>query len=197
MRRQNILRESAIALVLPLACFGCRSTDPGVRQAHQKVEPSQFVIAAGDPVRAAPPAVATQTPPTGQVAPVPRPTFVVEPGAPMSVAEAAAPVETPVLLDAKVGDINGRPVFASEFLEPLEGNLRAKALETDRDQWIRFAAEQIQVQLRSMITDELLRAEALSRLTVEQKAGLRRFLQDVRSRLISQSGGSSQRAANR
>lgn len=197
MRRHDALRFSAMALMLPLLCVGCRSAGSGVRQAHRPVEPSQFVLGEGEPGRAIPSEVVTPSPRPDRDVSRPRPTFVVEPGAPMNIADAAAPIETPVLLDAKVGDINGRAVFASEFLEPLEGNFRAKALELDHDTWVRFAAEQIQVQLRSMITDELLRAEALSRLSVEQKAGLRRFLQDVRSNLISQSGGSSQRASNK
>jgi len=121
----------------------------------------------------------------------------VTPGEPLSLTDSAAPVEAPVLLDAKVGDINGRPVFASEFLDPIEGRLRAEAERLDRDRWITAAAGVIRGELRSLITDELLRAEALSKLTTEQKAGLRRFLEDVRQNLISQNLGSRALAEQR
>ncbi|USN98144.1 MAG: hypothetical protein H6810_08105 [Phycisphaeraceae bacterium] len=200
MSQQSVL--AALACSLCLAPLGCRSHAPADRRARETVEPAQFVLAPGEPRRAVPDdhvAAALRAP--AQISEFPAfpapPVLRVEPGAPMSLAEAAPPVEQPVLLDAKVGDINGRPVFASEFLSPLEGNLRAKAREMGRDAWMQFAAGQIQTQLRSLITDELLRAEALSRLTVDQKAGLRRFLQDVRQNLISESGGSQQLAESR
>ena len=123
--------------------------------------------------------------------------YRVRPGAPLVLGGTGAPVEAPQLLDAKVGDINGRPVFVSEFLAPLEGRLRAEADRQSRDEWMRTAAGMIQQEMRSLITDELLKAEALSRLTVDQKAGLRRFLDDVRRNLLSQNRGSQQLAEER
>ncbi len=205
MRRCLVFLFLAAAPAVILGCHAPRAEAPTARR---PVDPAQFVLGEDEPrreplaVSVAPAAPVTPTagaPAAAGGRPAPpgaESVYVVEPGAPAGTAE-AIPVTEPVLLDAKVGDINGRPVFAGEFLEPLEGRLRAKALEVDRETWLRFAARQIQEQLRSEITDELLRAEALSKLTVEQKAGLRRFLQDVRDNLISQSGGSSQRAASR
>lgn len=199
MRRELVILFFACLPAAGLA--GCRTTrtaDTEDRRPRETVTPAQFVLAEGEPRRSAPAAPDAQPAAAPPPAPsAPPPVFVVQPGAPAGATGPARPVADPVLLEAKVGDINGRPVFAGEFLKPLEGRLRAKALEVDRDTWLRFAAQQIQEQLRSEITDELLRAEALSRLSVEQKAGLRRFLQDVRDNLISQSGGSSQRAASR
>jgi hypothetical protein len=107
------------------------------------------------------------------------------------------PLEGPQLLDAKVGDINGRPVFASQFLGSIEGRLRAEARERTRREWMPVAAGIIQQEMRALITDELLKAEALSKLSVEQKAGLRRFLDDVRKNLLSQNRGSQQLAEER
>ena len=46
--------------------------------------------------------------------------FRVVPGEPETVADPGRALEAPQLLDAKVGDINGRPVFVSAFLEPIE-----------------------------------------------------------------------------
>lgn len=127
--------------------------------------------------------------------------FRVVPGEPSVVTGAGVPmggaVESPQLLDAKVGDINGRPVFVSQFLAPIEGRLRAEALELDREPWMRAAAGIIQQEMRALITDELLKAEALSKLSVDQKAGLRRFLDDVRKNLLSQNRGSQQLAEER
>lgn len=123
--------------------------------------------------------------------------FRVVPGAPALLGDAGAPIEPPQLLDAKVGDINGRPVFVSEFLRPIEGRLRAEAGRLGRTEWMKTAAGIIQEEMRSLITDELLRAEALSRLSVDQKAGLRRFLDDVRRNLLSQNRGSQQLAEDR
>ena len=123
--------------------------------------------------------------------------FRVVPGEPVAYADAGRPVELPQLLDAKVGDINGRPVFVSEFLGPIEGRLRAEAQRLDRESWMREAARIIQQEMRALITDELLKAEALSKLSVEQKAGLRRFLDDVRKNLVSQNRGSQQLAEER
>lgn len=123
--------------------------------------------------------------------------FRVVPGEPMRISDAGEPVEAPQLLDAKVGDVNGRPVFVSTFLGPIEGRLRAEAERLGREEWMRKSAEIIQNEMRSLITDELLRAEALSRLSVDQKAGLRRFLDDVRRNLLSQNMGSQQLAEDR
>jgi hypothetical protein len=123
--------------------------------------------------------------------------YRVVPGAPSDSFEPSIPVEAPMLLDAKVGDINGRPVFASEFFDPIAGRLRAESERLGRDEWISAAARIIRGELRSQITDELLRAEALSKLTPDQKAGLRRFLDDVRSNLISENLGSRALAEQR
>ncbi len=196
-----LLLITATAAASTALVAGCHAAHAAPRAARRTVEPAQFVLSEGEPRRAAPAvaAIPASASPAGASPDAsPPPVYVVEPGAPAPAGDTPpAPVSDPVLLDAKVGDINGRPVFAGAFLKPLEGRLRARALEVDRETWIRFAAKQIRDELRSEITDELLRAEALSKLSVEQKAGLRRFLQDVRDNLISQSGGSSQRAANR
>jgi len=95
-----------------------------------------------------------------------------------------------VLVDAKVGDISGRPIVASEFLAPLEGRLIAEATRRDRQGWLRFAAEQIRLQLDLLITDELL--ESLP--TQVRETGLLAAVRNLRENLIRENRGSRELA---
>jgi hypothetical protein len=114
---------------------------------------------------------------------------------PDSSAPSAAGLE---LVDAKVGDINGRPIFVSSFFEPIEARLVAEAARLDRNAWRRLAAEEIIVpRLDGLIADELLRAEALAALSPAQRQGLRSFLTSFRRDLVSENLGSEQLARRR
>lgn len=102
-----------------------------------------------------------------------------------------------IVLDAKVGEINGRPIFASAFLEPLDGRLRALAKERAGNftAWQTEAARIIQAALEREVVDELLLAEAYAMLEPEQREyGLRVFLRQVRSDFIRRSEGSAELA---
>jgi hypothetical protein len=112
-------------------------------------------------------------------------------GSPPTPAPSAAPAAESVIIDSLVGQINGKPVFASEILEPLDGKLRALG-ESSRDAntWRRKAAESIGEELNRRIQDELVLAEARRSLTPEQRQGLFRFLRQVQESMISQRGGS-------
>lgn len=127
-----------------------------------------------------------------------------------AVGPAASPVAaTPVvlLLDVKVGEVNNKPIFASDFLYPIESRLRALASEdyvlpgggvgTRRRplaQWQALAMPIVDEQLRTFITNELVIAEGLARSTPMQRAGLRNFLGLVRADLAQRGGGSITRA---
>ncbi len=128
-------------------------------------------------------------------------TFTTTPGAPMLDDSRAMPVGEPVFIDAKVGDINGKPIFASTFfdrgtltLEPLGPRLREEAKRKKPAEWREFARKEINSALDSLIEDELLRAEALANLTPEQKQGFFAFLERVQKETVSQSGGSRESA---
>lgn len=125
------------------------------------------------------------------------PVLTVREGAPQLNEITALPVERPVLIESKVGDVNGKPIFATEFLEPMAARLAAEAQTMPRGQWVPWANEQIVRGLQDIVTDELLRAEALSRLSSEQKQGLRAFLNSVRGDLASRASGSRALAAKR
>lgn len=154
--------------------------EPDVRSPSARSDP-------GDPMRAfgQEPVVVRGMAPTaagelGAPAPAPRPRGSVE------------------LIDAKVGDINGRPIFASTFFEPIESRLIAEAQRLNRNEWRRVAAEDIiRPQLDNLIADELLRAEALASLTPAQRQGLRSFLTGFRRDLVSENLGSEQLARQR
>lgn len=96
------------------------------------------------------------------------------------------------LVNAKVGDINGRPVFAGEFLEPLEPVLAAAAAnpQVDQSAWRAEAERLIRQQLLEQIEGELLRAEAVSTLAPEQQRfGLGALLDRVREGARREAGG--------
>ncbi|MBX3386009.1 MAG: peptidyl-prolyl cis-trans isomerase [Phycisphaeraceae bacterium] len=100
-----------------------------------------------------------------------------------------------IVLESKVGQINGRPVLASEILEPLDGRLRALSLQvTDPNRWRTEATRIVAQQLWSRIRDELVLAEAQSNLTAQQRQGLFYFLEKLQQGLISTEGGSALQA---
>ena len=100
-----------------------------------------------------------------------------------------------MVIDAVVGQINGRPVFATEILEPLDGALRAAGKDApDLASWQKAAASSIVPELKRRIADELILSEARRSLTPEQKQGLLHFLGQIESALISEHQGSEVKA---
>lgn len=106
----------------------------------------------------------------------------------------ARPVASPTLIDAKVGDINGKPIYAGEFFEPLEAAFVAEADRVSKATWLQFVRNTITQQLDGLITDELLRAEALARLTPVEQQGLRAYLSKTREGFLSKNLGSERLA---
>jgi hypothetical protein len=95
-----------------------------------------------------------------------------------------------VFVDSKIGDINGRAIYAGEFLETMGDRLRAEAEKKDRAEWTTFARTEISRELDALIEDELLTAEALASFTPEQKQGFFAFMQTVSRKLTAQNLGS-------
>lgn len=108
-----------------------------------------------------------------------------------------APPEGMAMLEAKVGDINGKPIYISSFFEPIRSRLVAEAERLGPTDWRREAARIIGLRLDGLIADELLRAEALAALTPGQRQGLRAFLTTFRRDLLSENLGSAQLASRR
>lgn len=109
----------------------------------------------------------------------------------------ATPPRRLQLLDAKIGDVNGKPIFTGSFFAPIEDRLLAEAQRLSLGNWRASAGKIIASRLDGIIADELLRAEALAALTPNQRVGLQAFLNNFRNNLLSENLGSSQLASRR
>jgi hypothetical protein len=97
-----------------------------------------------------------------------------------------------VILDAKIGDVNGRPVLASVFLEELLPRLRAASRTSPgREAWRAEASRIIGDKLAAVIRDEVLYREARSRLPEQVREGLFTWISQVRERVRQLNQGSS------
>ena len=123
-----------------------------------------------------------------------RPVEIPNPDPALSTGEAPRNLQ---LLDAKVGDVNGKPIFTSSFFAPIEERLLAEAQRLPPNEWRASAGRLIAQRLDGIIADELLRAEALAALTPTQRVGLQAFLSNFRNNLLSENLGSSQLASKR
>lgn len=129
------------------------------------------------------------------------------PPPPAATAPAAVSVGAPMVIDSKVGDINGRAIYASAFLEDMGARLRAQAMEFGkqtmarklnpvetraeaRAAWEDLARKIINIRLEDELETELLRAEAAASFTPEQKQGFVYFMQSVQRDLYSDNRGS-------
>jgi len=97
---------------------------------------------------------------------------------------------TPWPVDGLVGQINGRPIFADEFFEPIEDQLKQSAANPDRgvgrEQFIRL----VRAAFVRTVESELIVAEAESQLTPEQQQGLLAWLRSIQEETIAERGGS-------
>lgn len=104
-----------------------------------------------------------------------------------------------ILINAIVGQANGRPIVVSEFLDPLGPRLRALAREKGRtkESWRQEAAQAINVKLYDFIANEVLRAESISSLTPEMKQGLFAWIDRQQQKFQSENLGSLEVANQR
>jgi hypothetical protein len=138
---------------------------------------------------------------------------VAEAGAP-ATGEAAAAAEPPTLIDAKIGEINGRPIRVDDVLGRMADRLRASAQtrhltrsewrlllfprdppqgvedrEISRGEWLAFASRLSQLLLNQELEDQLLAEEARSSLNEQQQQGLKYILQDLAENERRRQGG--------
>ena len=108
----------------------------------------------------------------------------------------ARPAGKPIVVDALVGQINGKPVYASQFLDEFEARFTAQAAENKDSPrlWQRDAVTAVRNKLQNETVQELMLAEARSVLSPEERRGLLFFLSNIRENLVSQSGGSAEAA---
>jgi hypothetical protein len=129
---------------------------------------------------------------------------VVAPGpAPAADWPAATPAEAPVLIDTKIGEINGRPIRLRDF-EQEETRIRQSARETRqlgpgtspsgrtyREEWLAQTERIFRVRLNGILHDELLAAEARASLKPEQRMGLRAWVEEATQSKRRTLGGSN------
>ena len=85
--------------------------------------------------------------------------------------------------------MNGRPIYAEEFFEPIEDQLRVIAAGADRAQARRTLEAFVAQRFKAAVDSELVVAEAESKLSPEQQAGLFAWLRSLQEETIAQRGG--------
>lgn len=93
-------------------------------------------------------------------------------------------------VESLVGQVNGRPIFAGAFFEPIEARLLRIAAMDNRAEARRGIVELVRARFEELIDSELVIAEAESGLSLEQKQGLFGWLLDLREEEIARRGGS-------
>ncbi len=218
MRMDALCSARTSAMLLAAAVLGACGTSNSAPRSERLIA-EQFASVNASPVAGAGPSVgptpppagaptsepdvtgATQvrTPPAGSVAAsAPTDTLALRSfiGEPDVSATPASAVDTPIVLESVVGQINGRPLFASEVLTPLDGKLRALAAQVNnnRAQFARGATNDIIQVVTNKVRDELILAEAQASLPPEVRQGLFAFLGRIQKNLVSAQSGSELQA---
>lgn len=101
-------------------------------------------------------------------------------------------INAPVIVEALVGQVNGRPIFANEILEPIADQLLilSEEVQFDVSAFKNVAKRHIASQMQAVVKSELLVSEAKAGMTIEEKQGIFAYLQRVREDMASTEGGS-------
>lgn len=122
------------------------------------------------------------------------------PGPPATASAAPAPAGPVVFVEAKVGDINGKPIYAGAFFD--ETGIGDKLLQESRKRgmtpaaWRSIALDLIRNELRRLVRSELFEAEARASLEPAQQTGLRAIAR-MRGEAERRRRGGSQAALER
>lgn len=122
------------------------------------------------------------------------------PGAPAPAGTTAGGAATseevgrPVVIDVLVGEVNGRPIFADAFFEPLEDRLIALGRRTNPSEFVREASSIIGFELQQVVQNALFLAEAEADLSDQERAGLRYWLESLTAGETAKRGGTEGQA---
>lgn len=188
--RDRIPTDMLVPILGLATLVGCAASPDGPRgnlsiadfSGAMRTDAASATASTAEPARGASSGAATTTsiiqsatPPTTASAAV---------GAQAADAGVAWPVE------GLVGQINGRPIFADEFFELIEDQLKQAAANPDRgvgrEQFIRL----VRAAFVRTVESELVVAEAESQLTPEQQQGLLAWLRTIQEETIAERGGS-------
>lgn len=184
-------------------CGGSGGNGSSAKPAAQEVSASDFAAAPDEEVatETTQPRLTGALPvkPAGEIAPS---DVVVVTGAPEAaptpaVVPARAARERELQVDQLVGQINGRPVYADEFFEPMNERFEREAARRNDREFIAFARKEIEAALWDKLRDELLLSEFQGAMTPEQRMGVLAFIDDVRRDLLSGNLGSEALASQR
>lgn len=113
------------------------------------------------------------------------------------------PAAPPAVVGALVGQINGRPIYAEEVLDPIAARLRAAAREVregreTREAFYGEAQDAIGRRLAQIVSEELFLSEAETKIPDEQRLqALDYYRQLVREQIVAEQGQGSVEAAER
>ena len=102
-----------------------------------------------------------------------------------------------VIVDSLVGHINGRPMFADEFLEPVEDRLLREAERTRGPELEESFLRIIRDWLQEVVFNELILAEAEASLSEQEQMGLFAMLNNVYDEEIRKGRGTKSGAETR
>lgn len=102
-----------------------------------------------------------------------------------------------VVVDRLVGQINGRPLYASEFFEPMDTRFKREAERMEAREWLQMASKDIERALYDQLRDELLLAEFQSTLRPEERIGVLAFITSIREQVVSGNLGAESLANQR
>ncbi|MSR43856.1 MAG: hypothetical protein EXS15_00645 [Phycisphaerales bacterium] len=92
-------------------------------------------------------------------------------------------------IDSLVGQINGRPVYASLFMQSIEDRILRIVAENPRQRAQRMIEDLIAERFRQYIDNELIIAEAEGMLTPEMQEGIFAWLQGIQEQTVAGYGG--------
>jgi hypothetical protein len=141
-------------------------------------------LAAQEPARAATPNGSAAKPADPKSGPPAAPA-----APPGTRTEPAVTLSETWLVDGLVGQVNGRPVFADEFLKPIEARLQELAMNPDRAAARRSMQMLIRERFNDYVNSEIIISEAEGSLTAEQQQGFFSWLKTLQETAVSERGG--------
>ncbi len=92
-------------------------------------------------------------------------------------------------IDSLVGQINGRPVYASQFMQSIEDRILRIVAENPAQRSKRLIEELVAERFQQYINNELIIAEAEGMLSPEMQAGIFAWLQGLQEQTVAGYGG--------
>ncbi len=92
-------------------------------------------------------------------------------------------------IDSLVGQINGRPVYASKFMQSIEDRILRIVAENPRPKAQRMIEQLVGERFQQYINNELIIAEAEGMLSPEMQEGIFAWLQSIQEQTVAGYGG--------